>query len=327
MPRIPDVFIKCVFYLYPSQAAAEDGEQSGGCGFFVSVPVEGVQWRHIYAVTNKHVVDRGSCTFRVNMNAGKSVPIETDERAWFRHPDGDDLAILPFVPPAGASWGHILTEGKVFATPDVIQEYDIGPGDDAFTIGRFINHDGKDQNRPVVRFGNIAQMPGDPVVQDDGFPQESYLVEVRSLSGFSGAPVYVNIPPFAVRPKADGRVTSKTDGPWLLGVNWGHLNDWKPVCDARGRPIGKHPSDMQVGQNSGMMGVIPIWKLKEMLDHPKMVAQRKEREAKVFAPVANSDSVASKAVTQVEPEAANPTHKEDFKSLLHAAATKRPQDG
>ena len=94
MPRIADEILESVFYLYPSFQAAEAGEHAGGCGFFVLVPFDRGPKNHLYMVTNKHVIDRGGLTARINTEPTKAVPFDTDDRKWFRHPQGDDLAIL-----------------------------------------------------------------------------------------------------------------------------------------------------------------------------------------------------------------------------------------
>jgi len=151
--------------------------------------------------------------------------------------------------------GDLLTE-KIAAS------HDIGLGDDCFIVGRFINHEGKQKNRPSLRFGNIAQMPGDPLVLDDGSAQEGFLVEARSISGYSGSPVFVEIRPFAhgARPmNSSGR-----GGPWLLGIDFCHV----PVTEKiYSRKTMKESKTNFVKGNSGMMGVIPAWRLLEMMDY------------------------------------------------------------
>jgi hypothetical protein len=273
MPRIPDDMLESVFYLYPSRQAAELGERVGGSGFFVLVPFEGAETNHLYMVTNKHVIDNGNLTGRVNVEVDKSVAFDTDDRNWFVHPAGDDLAILLVDVTEGFTCKGLNFNETGFVTQQVLQQFDLGIGDDVFTVGRFVNHDGKQRNNPVVRFGNIAQMPVEPIKQNGRHLQESYLVECKSVAGYSGSPVFAYIPPFAIRPGIR-EVSSKSYGPWLLGISWGHLNEWKPVCDAGGDPVGTY----QVGVNSGMMGVVPVWKLTEMLNHPTVIEKRKERE-------------------------------------------------
>lgn len=325
MPRIADELLESVFYLYPSFQAAEVGEHAGGCGFFVLVPFERGQNNHLYMVTNRHVIDRGGLTARINVEQNTAVPFDTDGRNWFLHPDGDDLAILLVdFPLVFSCKGFELLKAGGSVTPDLIQTFDLGIGDDVFTIGRFVNHDGKQKNNPVVRFGNIAQMPIEPVKQEDGHFQDSYLVECRSVAGYSGSPVFAHIPPFARRPNKN-TVESRAYGPWFLGVNWGHLNEWKPVCDSSGRPLGNPP--MKVGLNSGMMGVVPAWKLIDMLKHPKAIAGRRRREKEVLGdgpPIASSDSAES---AWESADDANPNHLEDFRRLVDVAARKRQQDG
>jgi hypothetical protein len=325
MPRIPDTILECIFYLYPSQQAAELGESAGGCGFFLLVPFERAKRNHLIAVTNRHVINHGGCTLRINTKDGKCFPVDSNERDWFNHPAGDDVSILLVDFPIKFECMGIEYQKDQFITQGKIQEFDIGPGEDVFTVGRFVSHEGKQQNTPVVRFGNIAQMPIEPIKQDHGFLQESYLVEGRSVGGYSGSPVFMYIPSFAARPDKGKQVSSNFYGPWLLGVNWGHLNDWKPVCDKEGEPTGT----MKVPQNSGMMGVVPIWKLIEMIEDPEMVARRKKQEIKILGegpPVSSSDHVAD---IKSEPPAMadNPSHKEDFTSLANAAARKRQPNG
>lgn len=60
--------------------------------------------------------------------------------------------------------------------------YDIGIGDDLFMVGRQIGREGMVGNTPVVRFGCISQMPGDPIVFLGSYlgPQTAYLAEMRS---------------------------------------------------------------------------------------------------------------------------------------------------
>jgi hypothetical protein len=92
--------------------------------------------------------------------------------------------------------------------------------------------------------------------------QESFLVEARAISGFSGSPVFLMLM----------RLYNRQGGNWppggrdvmsLLGIVWGYIKNWEPVCDPRGKPLG---DGSQVFHNTGMMGVVPAWKLQEILD-------------------------------------------------------------
>jgi hypothetical protein len=157
-----------------------------------------------------------------------------------------------------------------------LKEYQIGPGDEVFTVGRFINHEGRQQNLPTARFGNIAQLPWEPVMQDTGHKQESFLVEARSIGGYSGAPVFVQIPAASARPEMPNRIEQilQHHGPWLLGVDWGHINDWQPVVSPSGAPINRDPAAMRVRMNTGIMAVVPAWKLADLLNTGVLAAER-----------------------------------------------------
>jgi hypothetical protein len=154
-------------------------------------------------------------------------------------------------------------------------------------VGRFLNHEGKQRNLPSVRFGNIAQMPNEKIRQEfrNNFDQESFLVECRAIGGFSGSPVFVYIAEYENewRPAALPRIAGGLP-PRLLGIEWGILSKWEPVCDAHGRPVGRpQPDSLQVDTNSGMMGVVPAWKLAEILNLPIFADQRKKDEDEFFA--------------------------------------------
>jgi hypothetical protein len=273
VPRIPDEYLDCVLYLYPSEADADAGTRTGGSGFWVGVPISSKAWA-IYAVTNKHIIQNGNSVVRLSTQDGRKAFFPTVERDWVFHSDGDDLAIY------SPSLEHNLANCRLnFVRRERVVDYgrfrvmDVGPGDDVFAVGRFINHEGRQRNLPTARFGCIGQMPWEPIQQDTGFMQESFLVEARSIGGYSGSPVFLHSANF--RFGARQIISGPTRGPWLLGVNWGHINDWGPVCDASGRPVNPgRPRDMQVRTNTGMMAVVPAWKLAELLDGEELARER-----------------------------------------------------
>jgi len=225
---------------------------------------------------------------RLSTLDGQKRVIPTVETDWVFHQDGDDLAVyspdLAELDLKGCKFNFVPRHS--FIDRATITYLNIGPGDEAFVVGRFINHEGRQRNLPTARFGCIAQMPWEPISRDrqygqPPFMQESFLIEARSIGGYSGSPVFVYIPIFGDRTGVENwsptsNLTKLVDnewgdttaqGPWLLGIDWGHLNDWSIVCDASGRPINpRNPRDMQVKTNTGMMAVVPAWRLAEMLD-------------------------------------------------------------
>ena len=255
---------------------------------------------------------------------GKKHIIETDERDWIFHPDGDDLAaLLVSFDPKKLRFSHISNR-------DLLSKHDamtlgVGIGDDVFVVGRFINHEGRQKNSPTARFGHIGQMPNEPI-RMGRHDQECFLVEARSIGGFSGSPVFWQVLPFAggvYRPKSANQI-----GPLLLGVEAGYINDWTPVCDSLGRPINQaEPDRLQVRVNAGMMVVIPAWKLTELLHEDSLVAKRKQVEDQVKAEEKKTRGGVTLS-SRRGPSATedNPAHQEDFDSLLRKAAKVRKEN-
>jgi hypothetical protein len=237
MPRIDDPYLECVVYLYPDRPRAEAGESFGGSGFIVGLPVPGhANHYEPVAVTNRHVVEHGNMTVRINTTDGGIDIVELDARHWLYHPDDVDLAIAPL---SGLSFDKHAIRFVVpehFLTEQVSAAMRIGVGDECFVVGRFINHEGRQRNAPSVRFGEIAQMLGEKIRFDEGPDQECYLVEARSLAGYSGSPTFVFIPPFDGSGVGRGNTTWRR-GPWLLGIDVGHLFARERVLDRKtGKP-------------------------------------------------------------------------------------------
>jgi hypothetical protein len=234
----------------------------------------------LYAVTNKHVIEN-SLVLRLNARDGKTTVIETLQANWVSHPDGDDLAAcFIYFDPREIKFKYV-NRGN-FLTKDIVKQFNIGPGDDAFMVGRFVNHEGKQSNLPTVRFGNVAQMPLERI---DG--QEGFLIEVRSIGGYSGSPIFVCIPVASERPdvKDWGKPANilSSHGPWLLGVDRAYMNNWTPVCRGNGIPVNpSNPAEMQVAANTGMAVAVPAWKLAELLDYAPLAEHRKEMERQIM---------------------------------------------
>lgn len=285
VPRIPDEVLHCVIYLYPSIADAENGRALGGSGFLTSVPNEqtlGLSFH--YFVTNRHIIDQGSTVVRINRRGGGFECIDATERDWTISPYGDDLAVCAI------TFGDAISRFEIraiprnmFVTEDIIKQHEIGPGDDTWMAGRFVSHEGRGRNLPSVRFGNIAQMPWEPIRHHWGnkeTEQESFLVEARSIPGYSGSPVFVHIPALSNRPSSPNLIAHEI-GTWLLGIDWAHMNDFMAAVDDRGNQLG-----FKVRSNSGMMAVVPAWKLARLLDSTSVKGKRDEwyaTQAKLFS--------------------------------------------
>lgn len=260
--RIDDAFKNSAFYIYRSAADAKRGVAEGGTGFLVAV-------RHkvnrrcaaMYAVTNAHIIRAfNTPTFRLNTHAGKIATEGTKKSDWIIHPDGDDIAVLPFAK---------YDEYKIRAIPEeqffreaTLNKYYFGVGDEVFMVGRFVGHEGRKKNLPSVRFGNISMIPEEPVrYQSD--EHEAFLVELRSVGGYSGSPVFIWWPI-----TEHGRSTTAL----LLGIDCGHIQTTEPVHAKGKRQIGF------VSFNSAMAVVSPVWRIRELLDKPVVVEQREKED-------------------------------------------------
>jgi hypothetical protein len=284
VPAIDPNVLDCVFYIYPTLEDAKAGKAVGGTGFFVGFQIfPNRHWpEQIYAVTNRHCISKSGedIVLRINKPSGKLDYLPTKSRDWFPHPSNlCDVAVLPLDLSSEEHRFNFISSRLFFLTPEIISHCWIGPGDDVFMIGRFIGQDGKESNLPTARFGNISRMNGEPIKDDDGIPQDSFLVEMRSMSGYSGSPVFVYLNPTLPRPPkwitpATHPYRHGLHGPWLLGIDWCHIPNFKRVLDA-GRKAPIKP-EQWVEVNSGMAGVIPAWYIQEILELPELAMKREE---------------------------------------------------
>lgn len=262
VPRIDDAVLDCAIYLYQNPKDALAGSEIGGSGFLVELPInDGSDLGLTICVTNRHVIERGSPVVRLNTMTGKKTTLyDVPENEWIFH-ETQDLAIIP-VPVHAISLGHRRVSYQAIVTKEMLAAQDLGPGTDTFMVGRFIHRDGGQTNIPTTRFGNIAQMPSIIVDEESGRANESYLIETRSIGGFSGSPIFAFIEPFDYSPKKQ-EIKGAYWGPGLLAIDWAQSSQEDPVMDVSGRE-----TDMFINANTGLTMAIPSWHLKDLLDGP-----------------------------------------------------------
>lgn len=319
MPRWPDELFDCTIFLYESVEDAEAGESTGGCGFLVGIPWESnPEKKHVYAVSNYHVaVSGGASVIRLNTKDGKSEPIDTDPLEWFFN-RGRDLAVYRIDGSKHFRQDSIFDFkfedfSEVQLTKALWDKYHLGIGDDVVSFGCFIDLEGIQRNEPVLRTGVLASGKILPVGRDDNVPWEkepSFIVEMRSRTGFSGSPVYIYIDWATSRMVDIDYNDDKTayemfKGPWLLGVHWGQF----PIT-------GPDANDASIP--SFMLAVVPCYALTELLlENDKVIQERREYE-EMWKDV-------PKVIAESEPstKADNPSHKEDFNRLLASVAPEK----
>ena len=275
VPKIPEELLDAVFYLYRTKADAEANENTGGTGFIVGLPASVAGHTHIYGVSNWHVaIKHGYSVIRLNRRDGGTDIIDFDPSQWVKHPCGYDIAACSLSVDLDR---HQITAiiPQAFSTRAMIETWGVGPGENVFMVGRFIDHDGGPANNPSLRFGHISAMPS-PIEQPTGVMGESYCIDLHSRTGFSGSPVFV------YRTPGTNFVNDKIDiherFMYLLGIHWGQFaeywevttkTDMKKAADAGLITEGQYIKGM-----SGMTCVCPAWQIMELLHVEVFVEER-----------------------------------------------------
>jgi hypothetical protein len=273
---------------------AEEGDAVGGSGLLVgrlsgNEPLD----LTLYFVTCDHVANLGAPVVRVVTRNGA---VEIEEPEWFPHPNLiPDVSVARFksvVEPADdCPYAFIPIERFVIPddltprpvvreeTPDQPYYFGelVGAGDDTLLVGRFLAENGVLSQTPTVRFGNLASAgPVTVEFTDATRPsrQECFLVETRSLPGYSGSAVYL-FHPHSTYGGLDRPIGLEEDEMWkFLGIDCGHMS---AKVDSNGKDLpGWTPAMAVPGvlratrMNAGMMTVVPAWKIAEALEHAVM---------------------------------------------------------
>ena len=311
VPRIEDRLLKAVIYLYGSQHAADSGAP-GGSGFLVGEPCAIPGAVFLFAVTNAHVA-KPCPVVRTAGPPDKRVFVRT-ESDWFRHPEQDDVVVTPigFAPKDARDFYLDYVPREWFVTPEnfihashdvsdldphrpidpesvgslLTYEWDyqplgwpFGPGDEVVMLGRFLGYDGTDDNKPAARFGHLAMAPTVPIEHPWGFTQSSFLIECRSLSGYSGSPIFI----YRIQTTltaglvAIGADRGKASLPRFLGIDWGNLDRVGP--NAYAVDWADSDAGASVPRLSGMMLAVPAWRLAELLDSEDVQEVKRKDEA------------------------------------------------
>jgi hypothetical protein len=342
---VPNLIRKCVAFVGIKHE--DESFTPKATGFFALAGEGDVQRSHF--VTAEHVITnikkriaederekslKGKLALRLNLKGGASEVVVIHDEPWWAHPDLDHLSDIAVIPASFQQqhFDHFALPlyGRIveFSSKNDLRRRGALLGQEVAIIGLFRNHRGHERNEPIVRIGNIAAMPDDPVRTAYCGYTEGYLVEANSIGGLSGSPVFVNLWGDAVQATLNvggplfGFPGQKQDGVansnqyMLFGLMHGHWDLPDLMDDAVSEDVGGRKESI----NTGIGVVIPVHKILETLYHPELVAMRKrleEQERRENGATPDVDDNASPPSTDT-----NRNHREDFSRLLNAAVRK-----
>lgn len=234
----------------------------------------------IALVTARHnvlraVEDYGNVWIRLNTKDGAAQDVEVTA-AW-EYPDDPalDVAAVPFYPSV-SGWESLPCPTSWFLTDEVIASRGVGPGDDLVVMGLFSAHVGTKRNLPIVRSGNIASMPLEPLMDENsGCEFTAYLAEVRSIGGLSGSPVFVVINPATRLHAGDMGHRAGMSHYFLLGLIRGHWRQDAHALDSADVDY-SDPDARQL--NTGIAMVTPATELLPLFEREVFVDLGKQMD-------------------------------------------------
>jgi hypothetical protein len=285
--RISDQIRDCVGFI---QAEWPSGASEIGTAFFMGVPlgVDG-HWFN-YAVTARHCVSGRLETQRkedgsaaktvlfVNQLRGGRIRFIIPASDWLLH-DTADVAILPLgsINPLldVVTWDAVDS----VANEEVVKKKDIGAGDDIFITGLLVHHPGATRNIPIVRLGSVAALANDAIALETGTDVVT-LVEVHSIGGLSGPPVFIHLS--LLRDSEKGKVLMGTGGKAQSGgtaLLHGVMHGFYPV----GLNDPDHVSQGDENLNTGIAVVVRIDRVLELINSSDQVRIREEIKGRILA--------------------------------------------
>jgi hypothetical protein len=280
--QVPDEVRKCVVFIGYKESNVLENITYGATAFFISQAVDshysppGENLSFGFLITAKHnllrVIEKsidGKIYIRINLKKGGFKDIASDIDDWVYHESDSsvDVVALPVFNMPLDEFDY-STYGISVHTQEEIDKLGIGIGDEVFLVGLFWLHKGTKRNIPIVRVGNIAAMP-EELVQTRLGNMEAYLVESRSIGGLSGSPVFVHLGYSRLKGR-EWQFTTKF-GFILLGLMQGH---WE--IDETQIDIFTEDNRDQPKVNMGIAIVVPLEKIVEVINQPKIEQLKKE---------------------------------------------------
>jgi hypothetical protein len=278
MAIVPNELLKCVVFL--GYQMADGSYRFAGTAFFVDRPVaeDLPEYAFGYLVTAKHVIEGVRRTglnqvwLRANVKGGGVAWGATNVNDWVYHTRSacDIAAMRVRMPPEGE---HLSISAPLWR--DCVVPADTEPriGEEIFIPGLFHFQANEHRNHPILRAGTIASLPGEPISTSIG-SVNAYLVEVRSLRGLSGSPVFRQVSGFR-----SGSLVLASPNFQLLGLVHGHFDFKAPPIESQTK--GRDAKSPTVNMGIGI--VIPAWEITDVIanfdeiEKPIVERIRKER--------------------------------------------------
>lgn len=264
--RVNDQVRKCVAFVGYQDASGK--YQFAGSAFWLGRDASGAEKaKSAVLVTARHVIDgiRGlgldEVWLRLNRSDGTSKWFSSQLADWVVHPTDKsiDVALLPAGIPADCD--HLIFPLSRCVTPEVMQDNEVGLGDEVFIVGLFRHHSGSRRNIPIVRVGNLALLGEERIVTAGFGEMDANLIEARSIGGLSGSAVFLNLG--SIR-KLGGQLKIGTSEIfYLFGLIHGHY-------DASSTAVDSTESDGGVSTervNTGIAIVVPFRSIQAVYDH------------------------------------------------------------
>ena len=230
-----------------------------GTGFLVAIPCG--KHHFSFVATADHVVKMvagDNVWVRLNRNDGGCSTVKlAKNNGVFDYQN--DIALLPAIIDVSIFDQKLIQLHRSDYEKGKKEIWDPDVGDEVATVGLYSTHHGQSKNLPVVRIGHIALMPGEEVYSHRGYVR-AYLIEIKSIAGLSGSPVYVNIPP--VKNENGNLMFNHSSTALPLGMLTGYhivtsTEDQIAVPQHQGDPVGADERDSLDQRNTGFAVVVP----------------------------------------------------------------------
>ena len=293
--KIADEIRKCVGFVGHEDNHCK--QHIGGTCFFVSSDPFwhiGVDYYPIWCVTARHVIEKillarkdiaddrpekNTMLLRLNRTPGGVDDFRVETTDWRYHDDPSvDVAVMPFVLDMSKHDHRAYPLSKCL-TPKLIEDDNIGIGSDLFFVGLFNQHKHTSRNVPILRCGNIAAMPDEPVKTGMDFANV-YLVESRSIGGLSGSPVFTYNEPWIAELDGKRKFISSPTRNSLMGLIHGHFDEDRaePEYGAKTTDSDERRLDEV---NTGIAMVTPVSAIQDVIASPRCQAHLRSVESQI----------------------------------------------